>query len=156
MAKDKGSVAEAPVAEGKWAPPSNAPQVELAEFVKWDNVEDVVIGRITDYRERPDDTKPGKIMRSVILSPVIVMPKGERAKAVAFHSLALGLSAHLGLLLPNAKDETGAAYAFRYDGDRPPAVRGQKASRQFSVYKLTESEFRAEVSKVATDDDLPF
>jgi len=141
---------------GVWAPPTNAAPVELAEFVKWENKGDVVIGRITDYRERPDDTKPGKIMRSVILSPVIVMERGERATAKAYHSLALGLSAHLGLLLPNAKDETGAAYAFRYDEDRAPAVRGQKASRQFSVYKLTEAEFRAEVGKVATDDDLPF
>lgn len=157
MAKPKDETsAGAPAATGAWAPPKDARTVELSEFVKWEKPGDVVIGKITDVRERPDEQHPGKMMKSVILSPCVLMPGGLQEKAQGFHSLALGLSAHLALLITDPKSEIGQAYAVQYVEDRPPAKRGQRASRQFAVYPLTEPQFRAEVEKLTNADDLPF
>lgn len=157
MAKPKDETAATPApATGAWAPPKDAPTVELSEFVKWEKPGDVIIGKITGVRERPDDQHPGKIMRSVILSPCVVMPGGLQEKATGYHSLALGLSAHLGLLITNPAEEIGQAYAVQYVEDRAPAKRGQRPSRQFSVYPLTEPQFRVEMEKLTNADDLPF
>lgn len=141
-----------------WTPPKDADKLELSEFAKWENVGDVMLGRVLadSYRERPDPTHPDKIMKSVILSPVVVIP--TTGEPMAYHSLAVGLSVHLDLLLPNVKSggEDGNAIAIVWEGERPSAVKGQRASRQFAIYRLTEQQLKAEIAKVANVDDLPF
>lgn len=144
-----------------WTPPAAAEKLELSEFVAWKGHGDVVIGRIQagTYTERPDPLNPEKKMCSVSLSPAIFIPGGDTSKGEAYGALALGLSAHLALLLPGVAtgQQDGVAFAIVYESDRAPEKKGQRASRQFNVYRLTDAQFRDEARKVTENlDELPF
>jgi hypothetical protein len=153
-----------------WTPPRGAQPIELAEFYKFANKGEVVIGRIQRITSRQDPLDDKKVMRGLVLSPAIaVATNGTRS---AFRNLAIGLSAHLSVLIGQPDKEVGSAFAFQYDGTRPSAQRGKAPSHQFNVFKLTEKQFVVEVrttdpdhaelllSGAATDagedSDLPF
>lgn len=146
MARQARSEADdSPPTSGAWTPPTGAQQVELAEFYKFATKGEVVIGRINRITERPDPMHADKIMRGLVLSPVVVInTKGERQ---AYRTLAIGLSAHLGLLIGRPEKEIGSSYAFVYDGTRPSDTKGKQPSHQFNVYKLSESDFAGEIRK---------
>jgi hypothetical protein len=150
-----------------WSPPKGSQPVELAEFYKFAAKGETVIGRIQRVTARPDPNHPDKLMRGLVMSPVVVInTKGQRA---AFRTLAIGLSAHLGLLIDQPEKKTGAAYAFQYDGTRP-GEKGKNPSHQFNVFALSEQQFASEVratdaehaelllssGTVGEQDDLPF
>lgn len=159
-----GEAYETPLGSGTqvmgWTPPKAAEKRELADFVRWETLGDVVIGRIQrgSYRERPDDLNPGKMMKSLTLAPAILLPNGGQPDdAIVSNALALGLSAHLELLLPRAATggHDGECIAVVYDGDRAPQKRGQNPGRQFVVYHLSEKDFNGELAKFSRKDQHP-
>jgi len=127
-----------------WAPPANAQPVELAEFHKFQTVGEVVIGRIERVTSRPDPNHAEKVMRGLVMSPVVCID--TRGNRQAYRNLAIGLSAHLGLLIGDPAQQKGQAFAFVYDGTRASGA-GKAASHQFNVYRLSVQEFAEEVRK---------
>lgn len=157
---------------GAWAPPADVQELELSEFFNFASPGETVIGRVERTQSRPDPLHADRQMHALILSPAIAVTAA--GKGEAYRSLAIGLSAHLQLLIGDARKEVGSCFAFVYDGTRPAQEKGKQASKQFRLYKLSEAQFVAQVQKYAgkhadtllergapaaatkTDDDLPF
>lgn len=158
-------------APGAWAPPKGAQQLELAEFFKFTDKGEAVLGRISRITERQDPANKDRVMRGLVLSPAIVInTKGQRA---AYRTLAIGLSAHLELLIGEPGKSIGAAYGFQYDGKRA-GERGKNPSHQFNLFALSEQQLKRELfvtdpehaellmqrepadAGAGDDDDLPF
>lgn len=151
MAKAKDSEATEAL-KGPWRPPEHVQELELAEFYKFKTPGQTLIGKILNVTERPDPQHPGSIMQALVLAPAVTVDvDGDRN---AYASLAVGLSAHLQLLLQNPRQEIGNAYAITYEGQRAATERGKNPSHQFKVFKLSEADFRRELEAVG--DDLPF
>lgn len=162
MAPRKTTSTSAAMAPSKWAPPATAAEgkLELAEFVKWEKIGDVLLGRIEagSFRQRPDPLKPDKMMASCTFSPAGFIPAGAMSEGNGYESLALGISAHIDLLIPGIAQglQDGKCYAIVYEADRDATVRGQRPSRNFGVYPLTEAELKTEIARIADISQLPF
>lgn len=153
-ATDKASKA----GSSAFVPPKSAQKLELAEFAKWEKNGDTVFGLVTGYMEREDKEHPGKMMKSFILSPAAFAPGGDMAKGAVYHSLSLGLGAHLGLLFPTPQRtaDAGSCVIVRLAGSRPAVKRGQNPSHQFDVYTISKAELRDYLITLAGPDGLPF
>lgn len=151
MAPIKNKPFTPPAPKKGWAPPESAKPIILAEFHKFETVDEYVIGQITTDVMQPNFKKNGD-QRVLTLAPVVVIsPKGE---AAVYGDLAIGCTAHLTLLMRDLA--VGDCVAIKLAGERPAQIAGQNPSKQFEVYQLTAEDMMTSIREYVAEADLPF